>query len=136
EDEVDGAVADQEGGADGGGVFGVTGVDGEVAGDGGFGDAFGVEEVGEFGGCADNWGVLVWWLWMGGGRQTSAAVVAGVEGADEEGICAATGGAKDQDGGLSRGRVRHGDVCDFGFGSGRIWKLFWRWRKREVRLLK
>lgn len=41
EDKVDGAVADEEGGRDGGGVFGVTGVNGEVAGDGGGGDAFG-----------------------------------------------------------------------------------------------
>ena len=60
EDQVDGAVADEEGGRDGGGVFGVAGVDGEVAGDGGGGDAFGVQEGHEFGGGADHWGVLVW----------------------------------------------------------------------------
>lgn len=59
DDEVDGAVADEEGRRDRGGVFGVSGVDGEVAGDGGGGDASGVEEGHELGGGADHWGVLV-----------------------------------------------------------------------------
>jgi hypothetical protein len=35
-------------------------VDGEVAGDGGGGDASGVEEVHEFGGGSNHWGMLVW----------------------------------------------------------------------------
>lgn len=60
ENEINGAVVNEESGRDCGGVFGVAGVDGEMAGDGGGGDASGLEKIHEFGGGANHWGMSVW----------------------------------------------------------------------------
>jgi hypothetical protein len=58
--------------------------------------------------------VLVCCSWIWGGRRTSTAVVAGVEGADEEGEGASTGCAKDEGCGLRHRGGSHGVVCDLG----------------------
>lgn len=48
------------------------------------------------------------------GRRTSTTVVAGVQGADEEGECTTAGGAEDQSGGPRMCRGSHCVVCDLG----------------------